>query len=602
MTVTPASRKVESMASRRTQRGAKHEHRDARSGAPSTLSIDAHAAPHLGFEITRHRTILLLMLVALVFKSVIFAPINWWPFAFVCLVPWLIVIGATHRAPRVYFHSYLFGLAFFLINMSWLYHATGVGYAALAIYQAAYFPFVACVLRHVIRRRRWPLALTLPAVWTASELLRAVVMSGFPWFFLSHGVHRVLTLIQISDLAGAYGVSFVIAAVNGALVDAVFAWTAKRANATPRSALIRAGVGGAFAAVVLLSTIVYGMVQLRGNTIVPGPKIAVLQGDWLVSVTGEEADDNVKRATYFSMLEAAASANPDLFLLPETPWFSYLNAESRHLRPRFREDFAYFQEQAIENKSYVVTGTASLEQTPYDLLVTSRQYNSAMVFKPDGSEPDRYDKVHLVPFGEAVPFRFGRFRWLYLWLNSLMPFTGPEGQREYSLFAGKGFHTFTMMPKSQADRSYRFGIPICYEDVMPYVSREFVSGGSNVKRADLLLNISNDGWYKRGHQQPQHLAICVYRAVENRVGIARAVNTGVSGFIEPDGRIHDLVMGDSQHRWPNQAGYAVATVGIDSRYSFYSRYGDWFAWSCAAAWLVMFIDYWLLRVREEIHV
>ena len=134
---------------------------------------------------------------------------------------------------------------------------------------------------------------------------------------------------------------------------------------------------------------------------------------------------------------------------------------------------------------------------------------------------------------------------------------------------------------------------------MPYVSREFVSGGHAEKRADFLLNISNDGWFKRGVQQPQHLAICVFRAVENRVGIARAVNTGVSAFVQPSGRVHDEVKGDPTTPWPGNAGYAVANVGVDSRHTFYSRYGDWFAWACAVVWLALFIDYWVIRARAR---
>ena len=220
------------------------------------------------------------------------------------------------------------------------------------------------------------------------------------------------------------------------------------------------------------------------------------------------------------------------------------------------------------------------------------------MFYPDGSQQGRYDKNLLVPFGEMIPFRYGRLRFLYFWLNSLVPFSGPDGTSEaWSVFPGDGFHTFTVEAASQGGRPYRFGIPICYEDVMPYVSREFVFGDSERKKLDFLLNISNDGWFGRGIQQPQHLAICVFRAVENRVGIVRAVNTGVSGFIQPTGRVHDVVKGDPSNPWPGACGYAVANVGVDSQYTLYSRYGDWFAWGCALLWLAVFLDYWVVRAR-----
>jgi apolipoprotein N-acyltransferase len=291
-----------------------------------------------------------------------------------------------------------------------------------------------------------------------------------------------------------------------------------------------------------------------------------------------------------------------MYVLPETPWIMYLNPEAREFFKIARASFTALREHAMRNNAVVVTGSASLVPTPNDLLAAERRYNSATVFQPDGFEPQRYDKVHLVYFGEIVPFRFGRLRFLYFWFNRLMPFSGPGGQFEYSLFRGEGFHSFSIEAPPRNGESYRFGIPICYEDVMPYVSREFTCGGSGKKQVDFLLNISNDGWFGRGlfqsrPQQWQHLAICVFRAVENRVGIARAVNTGISGFIQPTGRIHDVVFGDASTPWPGECGFSVANVGVDSRFTVYSRFGDWFAWGCALMWLVLFVDYWIVRAR-----
>ena len=149
---------------------------------------------------------------------------------FVCLAPWVVMVGASPQAPRVYLYSYLMGLGFFLLNVRWLYAATGWGYLALCVYLAAYFPLVAIALRHVVRRRRWSLAVCLPVIWTGCEMLRAVVISGFPWFFLSHSFHGLLPMIQISDLVGAYGVTFVAAAVNGSIADWVLSRNQRMGN------------------------------------------------------------------------------------------------------------------------------------------------------------------------------------------------------------------------------------------------------------------------------------------------------------------------------------------------------------------------------------
>lgn len=558
-----------------------------------------------GFTADTHRACIVLVLLALLLKSLIFAPISLWPVSFFCLVPWLVMIGRAGHAPRVYFYSYLFALAFFLINMRWLYPATGLGYVALSIYLAVYFPLMACALRHAVRRRRWPLAMVLPFVWVGNEMLRAVVISGFPWFYLSHSFFKFLTFIQVSDLVGAYGVSFVAASVNGAIADWIFMSSASRDTSSVSLTRRRARFGVGFAAGLVALTLIYGQVQLHRGTLTEGPKVAVCQGDFLSAVYLDDVpeDEHVsepdKMRAYLSMMAAAAKEKPDLYLLPESPWMMFLNPESRDLDLLSRESYRRLQVHATDHNAQVVTGSASRVRAPYDLLTTVRSYNSATVFHPDAGEPGRYDKIHLVYFGEVVPFRFGQMHFLYLWLNSIMPFSGPDGGYEYSLFRGDGFHQFAIEPASQPGKEYRYGIPICYEDVMPYVSREFASGGSPSKRVDFLLNISNDGWFGRGIQQPQHLAVCVFRAVENRVGIARAVNTGVSGFIQPTGRIHGLHLTrvDSPTPWPGNSGFSVANVGVDSRYTFYSRFGDWFGWMCALIWLVIFIDYWILRAR-----
>jgi len=568
------------------------------------------ALEHLGISLNTHRAILVLALGTLLLKSLLFAPISIWPLAFVCLVPWLVMTGAAGQAPRVYFYSYLMALLFFLWNMRWLYYPTGLGYVAMSIYLAVYFPLMACPIRHAVRRHRLPLALVVPVVWTGCEMLRSVIISGFPWFYLAHSPYKVLTLIQISDLVGAYGVSFVIAAVNGAVADVIFAVIAARRASTPVPNLKQARFSVVFAAVLLVFTCVYGWVQLARDTVTEGPKIAVLQGDFINTVTGEGPPEGEKQRIYFEMLEAAAVAveKPDLYLLPESPWYLYLfDQESRMLSnwaegysPYSNPSYLAFCEHARKHQAYVVTGCATRIDKPNDLLSTQWRYNSAAVIPPDGSEPGRYDKVHLVYFGEIVPFRSGRLRFLYFWLNKLMPFSGPDGTYEYSLFPGDGFHSFEMRAASLAGRSYRFGIPICYEDVMPYVSRRFTQGDNGAKRVNFLLNISNDGWFGRGIQQPQHLAICVFRAVENRVGIARAVNTGVSAFIQPTGEIHDVVTGDPQRRWgEGLVGYGIARVGVDTRYSLYTRYGDWFGVSCIVLWLVIYVDYLLTRARTR---
>ena len=595
------SRGSRSSQSKRRSGGATS--RPARTDAAVAEPIDI--PPHLGFALTTHRSLILLSALSAALATLATEPINVWPVSFVCLVPWCVLIGAAHSAPRVYLYSYLMGMVFFLINLRWVVHATGWSlswvFLIFCLYMATYYPLMACPIRHAIRRRRMPLAVIVPIVWTGNEMLRAVLFTGFPWFFLSHSLHGVVPLIQVADLVGAYGVSFIVAAVNGAVADAVIAWWARRQALLPGSNLRRARFSLAFALSLVLIALVYGQVRLRNVPYEPGPRIATLQADYISTLGDDPFSPEQKRATYIEMLDAARAQDPDLYLLPEVAWEMYLNPEYRQRDRLSWESFLFLRDFAIEQQAYIVVGAKAVERTPYDVLAQYRFYNSAFVFGPDGEEPGRYDKRHLVLFGETLPFRFGRFRFVYWWLNSLCPpaFSGPDGKFEWSAFPGDGWHVFTMQARSQGGRPYHFGVPICYEDTMPYIARAFVNGPGGEKQIDLLLNISHDGWFGRGQQQPQHLSTCVFRAVENRIPVVRAVGTGISGFIESSGRKHDMVWGEATANRPGNTGYTVSTVQIDPRHSVYSRYGDWFAWLCAIGWAVLYVDYFVVRARAR---
>ena len=253
----------------------------------------------------------------------------------------------------------------------------------------------------------------------------------------------------------------------------------------------------------------------------------------------------------------------------------------------------------------LVVGSVSLEMLPEEAYPKQKRFNSALVYDRDGQQRRmRYDKIHLVPFGEVVPFRNARcvginLHWLYRWLNRLSPFSY-GGTIEYSLWPGQQYTIFNL---DVDDETTRFGVPICYEDVMPYVMRNFAWDGAR-RRADFLVNISNDGWFLHGDELPQHLASCVFRAVENRVGIARAVNTGISGFIDPAGQVYSLVEKDGRAYGPGTIGYRVAPIKLDQRVSAYGRFGDWFALLCVAGtlalWIGAVVTRWVFALRKRL--
>ena len=226
------------------------------------------------------------------------------------------------------------------------------------------------------------------------------------------------------------------------------------------------------------------------------------------------------------------------------------------------------------------------------------KYNSAFLYRTDGQKDiSRYDKIHLVPFGEFLPFRKS-CRWLY---NFLMKFT--PYNYDYSLDAGSEYTVFEMAGQDRETQPYKFGVMICYEDTVPAIARRFAKDKRGQKRLDWLVNISNDGWFVRfknakvfpSTELPQHTAICVFRAVENRLAVLRSVNTGISCLIDSLGRIRDGYIAASPDfpatamQRKGMAGWFLDEVPIDKRITFFSKYGQWLDFCCAVCLVSLII-------------
>ncbi len=600
------------------------------------------------YEIERRWPILLLSAITFVLSLPLFAPWSAWPLGYVVFVPWLLAVCQARRTGWVYAASYLLGAAFFLTHWRWLFSTTPPGYFAGALFFALHFPLAAWLVRHLYRRRGISPTLAFPIAWTLTEMLRSRGPLGFPWFLLGHSQIRLLPMIQIADLTGVSGISFVVAMVNGWFVHLLLRAISLRRGAPgkpvsvpeaqvtvpsePRTPVrgpahhLRGGfgqkpslalralftplLGTAVMLIVVTGTLAYGYFRLGTMKMVEGPKLAVVQGDFLMSPNYDPTapNDATKAQAYFDLMAKAAAREPDLIVLPETPWSMYINRELREMNQQsLREvptrQMGYWHWLVGESKKWhnefvtlasqfgchIVTGSMSQEKQPKGAYPAEHRYNSAFVYSPDAPEPQRYDKIHLVMFGEFVPFRYNRLlRPLYVWLNSITPF-GEDGF-EYSLTAGRQFSIFPLRERQGTPvREYHFGITICYEDVIPHLFRRFVLDAAGKKRIDFMLNISNDGWFGHGSQQPQHLVNCAFRAVENRVGIARAVNTGVSGFIAPDGSWYDLV-GNGDGPRAGGTGQKTARVRINHQATFYSAHGDVFGFACALMGLTAGLD------------
>ncbi len=216
-------------------------------------------------------------------------------------------------------------------------------------------------------------------------------------------------------------------------------------------------------------------------------------------------------------------------------------------------------------------------------LIAADRRNAAFFFDRTGTLSDqRQDKIHLVPFGEYIPFQ--SIPPIY----NLFVRLGPHYYADYVLTRGQGTTVFSLEPGS-AGASVRFIVPICFEDIVPsMVSRMLFAQGT--KRADFLVNITNDGWFRAG-QMPQHLQAALFRSIENRVPTARSVNTGVSGFVDSVGRVGTTIPAGTE-------GFAVAQLVLDRRVAPYTRLGDAFPVACVAITGAAIIV-WIVRARRE---
>ena len=490
--------------------------------------------------------------------------------AWVALVPWTVQVLRA-RSGRVALQTWPVWLVWWLVMLHWLRFATVTGWLALVVYMSAYFPVAALLLRTLRSRLRVPATLSLPVVWVGLEFLRARLLTGFPWFFLGHTQHASLSLVQVADLAGVAGLTFVVGAVNGLVVDLLIEPVFRPRAGGGRPRLRRGALASAaFVALLVAGSLIYGRWRLAQGrrTIGRGPRVAAVQGNIPQEVkrSGSIDDEVATLKEHLTLTRKVVGQPLDLIVWPETMVPGHINREYLEYRPegpRGEAERRYIafsrmyrnevETLAAEAGAPMLVGNVTVR---FDAAGRRRQFNTALLITPDGATAARYDKMHLVPFGEYLPLQ----RYLP-WLRRLTPY-----DYDYTLQAGEEPTVFRV-------GRWRFAVAICFESTIPRVVRRLAWSAEEGKRADFLLNISNDGWFRASSELPQHLAINVFRAVENRVGIVRAVNTGISALIDPDGRVIKVLERDGRRR--GVAGVLVGEVGVDGRVTLFARWGDW---------------------------
>jgi len=398
-------------------------------------------------------------------------------------------------------------------------------------------------------RFKLPLSLTLPVLWVGFEFLRSFLFSGFPWATLGYSQQSHLALIQSADLCGVYGISYLLVLANTVLAGLLQAARGRERALLPRWSL-------AALLLLFLGNLGYGQWRLgqdidRRDTAL---ETVLVQGNIDQSIKWDPAFQEATVEHYRDLsLQGAAGLTGALIIWPEsaTPFYAQDPSPLQslvHQVPRVTDSWLLFGSPAYERRNSGV-----------------RYLNSAFLLAPTGAVLGRSDKVHLVPFGEYVP------------LKSFFPFID-------KLVVGIGdFSPGSVTPLRL--NGHRLGVLVCFEGIFPELARDFVRKGS-----DLLVNITNDAWFGRSSAPFQHLAMTRFRAIENRIWVARAANTGVSALIAPSGRIPDQTE-------IFVSGFLRGRVGLGGGHAFYSRYGDILPGVCLALSLAWFLL--LLRRRYQ---
>ena len=461
---------------------------------------------------------------------------GWDLLGWVALTP-VLALAATARAPgRAFLEGWVAGLAFFLLLMRWLTHTMTtfstmpmpvavLVVVAMAAYLGLFWGGVAWAVAW-LGRRMGPRALWLaPALWVTGELLRTYLLSGFPWGLLGYIPSRRLLVIQIAAWTGVYGVSALLVLVNTAL-----AWAAvERRGRGTAGALVVAGVAVAGALLV-------GRAHLAPID-APTVPVAVVQGNIPQDVKWNAAFKAETLSIYGALTRAAAPGSR-LVVWPEAAMPAYVRFEPGALR--------WLTDLAADARVPLLVGVPDAETDGKKVSYL----NSAFLVESGGVRA-RYDKMHLVPFGEYVP------------LKRLLFFVEAIAAEIGDFTPGR---QVAILPLEGAP----FGTVICYEVIFPDLFRRFVAEG-----ASFMTNITNDAWFGDSGGPVQHLAMVPLRAVENRIAIARAANTGISAFVLPSGAIQGTLPLGTR-------GTLRADLPLRRGHTFYTRFGDVFAYACAA--------------------
>lgn len=439
----------------------------------------------------------------------------------------------------------IYWIAFVIVNYGYLPLYLGIILMLLlACYLSLYIALFAGGIFYF--RDKIALYLAAPVLWVCLEYCKSFLLTGFPWENLGYSQYLNFYLIQFADIAGVFGLSFLIVIVNAT----IFAVINKRSRKEYALAAV--------VFLVLAGVYIYGFCRLNQvNKVMqnaPGMEVSLIQGNIDQSIKWNE---NYQRETlniYEQLSLKNAPANGSLIIWPETAApFRFQDINNLHDQ---------ITNLSHETKSWLLFGSVSSLQKKD----SNEYFNSAYLLSPSGEIKGKYDKVHLVPYGEYVPLRN-----FFPFVNKLTAGIGDFG-------TGAGYY-----PLSLGDK--KIGILICYEAILPFAARMYKN-----RSAELLVSITNDAWFGTTSAPFQHFSMSIFRAVETRLYLARSANTGISGIIDPTGK---TISKTNIFQEDALKGY-IKFVKVPT---FYAAHGDLLVIVCFV--LIIFYFFWSLKGRVK---
>tara|TARA_B100001059_G_scaffold203825_1_gene212734 strand:- start:5066 stop:6757 length:1692 start_codon:yes stop_codon:yes gene_type:complete len=500
-----------------------------------------------------------------------FPPLNAWPLVVVAAFALIRAADGARSGKLLFISCWVVFTIVWLWMQRWTMTVTGPGYPVFAVYLGIYSALVTWLFRRFQRDsilRKMPSAILAPLVIVAVECLRGlVVFDGYPWYLSGHPLIHWSLLVQVADIMGAWWGSILVFSVAGLLFDL--------RHAARRSAGSLLTVG-----VLLAFTFGYGSWRLgQEDCFAQGPDIAAVQTnlpqDNKVAWSWSAQQQDIP--SFMSLTVEAVADDVDLVVWPETmaPGLGFEATTIESIRDA-GGGFDYLAHWPSEIRSLakvlqvpMLVGSPTwldleiVQEDGVRRIEAGRRHNSAVLVSPGGAT-QRYDKVALTPFGEFMPY-VEHWPWLE---KSLMAFGA--GGMSFNLQRGDAVRRLQLSTDDGA--TYSIGTPICFEDTMPHLCRELVYPDGE-KKADLLVNMSNDGWFGGDTSvRAVHGMAARFRCIENRIPMLRAVNTGQTAYFDSSGRIVSSLPSLT-------SGWLAGSPRLDARSTIYGRYlGDGAAW------------------------